>query len=340
MAAVAAVIDDVGLDGVMDDVIDGLRRTFAAHDETTTVTLARAGFAYDKPDLGLVEWMPTMEVGGRVSIKTVGYHPTNPVQRGLPSVMATTSLHDTTSGRLLALVDATFLTAIRTGAASAVATELLAIDAPLDVVAVGAGAQAVSQLHAISRVRPLRAIAVFDPQADVAASLARRLPASLAGVSIEILDDDTLAAAAARADLIITATTVDPGAGPVLPDLDQHRPHLHVNAVGADFPGKLELSRALVDRAVVIPDHRAQCLAEGECQTLDDDAVGPDLFRLVASPRPELADVLTVFDSTGWALEDLVAAEVLLRHADRLDVGFAAEIQPEPGDPYDPYALR
>ena len=334
--AVRSVIEAVGLDRFMDDVIEAMRVSFRDFDPEATVTIDRTGFAYDKPDLGLVEWMPTMEVGGRVSIKTVGYHPTNPTQRSMPSVMATTSLHDTTSGRLVALTDATFLTAIRTGAASALATEQLSPEGPIDLAVIGCGAQSVSQIHAISRVREIRSIRAFDPQPEVAHTLRRRLPASVTA-DVEVVEgDDARARMLGDTDVLVTATSVDPDAGPVVDD-GAHRPHLHVNAVGADFPGKVELPRSLAERAVLVPDNQRQCLAEGEAQTMTADQLGPELFELVKSPRPSLRHELTVFDSTGWALEDLIAAEVLLGHCARLGLGLTIDLQPDPADPYDPY---
>ena len=115
----------------MDLMIERMRSRFVEHDPDTVEARSRDGFRYDKPALGLIEWMPTHEIGGPVVIKMVGYHPTNPTQRTLPSVLATSSMWDTETGHLLAVADATLLTAVRTGAASALATETLAVDRPL-----------------------------------------------------------------------------------------------------------------------------------------------------------------------------------------------------------------
>ncbi len=331
------VIADVGLDRFMDEMIAKLTYAFRRFDPEATVTKVREGFSYEKPDLGLVEWMPTMDVGGRISIKTVGYHPTNPMQRNLPSVMATTSLHDTTTGQLLALADSTFLTAVRTGAASAVATDELApLSTPILGI-IGAGAQAITQAHAISRVRAIEKIIVFDADEDVAASFERRLPFA---VEVEVVTaarvHKELPAMLGEADILCTCTSVDPEAGPVFAD-GRHKEALHINAVGADFPGKLEIPRTLINRAVVVPDYQPQCLAEGESQTLRAEQLGPDLHQLIAAGRHQYRGVLTVFDSTGWALEDLLAAELLLEHADRISAGHEIELQPSPRDPFDPY---
>ena len=90
---------------------------------------------------------------------------------------------------------------------------------------------------------------------------------------------------------------------------------------------------------MVCPDVTAQCLLEGESQQLEADELGPDLVGLVAGrARHESARTsLTVFDSTGWALEDLIAAELVLDHAHRIGAGVDIDLQPLPVDPYDPY---
>ena len=102
-SCIAAIVRDVGLDAMLDDLIERLGNAFAAHDPEVIETIMRDGFRYTKPDFGLIEWMPSMETGRRVAIKTVGYHPNNPVERGAPSVLSTTSIHDTNAWVLIAL---------------------------------------------------------------------------------------------------------------------------------------------------------------------------------------------------------------------------------------------
>lgn len=334
-ADVAAVVRSVGLDQFMDDVIEGVRQAARDLDPESTMTIERGGFQYEKPSLGLVEWMPSMELGRAVGIKTVGYHPSNPTQRGMPSVMATTSIHDTANGRLLALVDATLLTAIRTGAASAVVTDILSDPTSSTLGLVGCGAQAVTQAHAISRVRQIDRIRAFDADPAVAASLADRLPVN---ARVEVVD--SAADAIVGADIVCTATTVDIGAGPVLPMFGLNA-GVHINAVGADFPGKTELPEQLLRNALVVPDEVAQCLKEGECQQLSEGDLGPTLPELVQNAEAfrHWQEQLTVFDSTGWALEDLIAAEIALAHAKRLRIGLHTDLQHNPIDPYAPYEM-
>ncbi len=335
----ASVVAAVGLDALVDELIAALGHTLGTLDPARLVTQDRTGFDYLSPTLGLIEWMPALDVGRRVSIKTVGYHPANPAASGTPSVLATTSLYDTADGRLAVICEATILTALRTGAASALATDVLAPAGAAVLGVVGCGAQAVTQVHAISRVRPITRVIAHDADPAVAATLARRLAPVLPGVAVELVDELGLGRLLAEVDVLCTCTTVAPGAGPVVPE-GEHRPGLHVNAVGADFAGKRELPAGLLQQAALVcPDVPAQCLAEGEAQQLTAADLGPDLAALVRN-RAEWEGhrgQLTVFDSTGWALEDLVAAELVAGHCERLGLGTVVELQPATTDPYDPY---
>ena len=332
----STLLDRVGRHEVMDLMIQRLGERFRQHDLDTVEVRARDGFRYEKPDLGLVEWMPTHETGGPVVVKMVGYHPTNPVQRALPSVIATSSMWDTETGHLEAIADATLLTALRTGAASAVATDVLAVDRPVDVGLVGLGAQAVTQLHAISRVREIRRVIGFDSDSQVAATFAARV--AFLDVDVDVVAPEHASTIISDVDVLCTCTSVDIGAGPVISD-GRTRPGLHVNAVGADFPGKLELPRSLVGRATVVPDTREQCELEGECQQLDPASIGPELFELLqsADAGEALRDRLTVFDSTGWAVEDDVALRLAVQLARAHGIGTETRLERLPADPYDPY---
>lgn len=334
-AEIAAIVQARGLDRTLDELIERLRDALITFDRAITVSPVRAGFQYERPVAGLLEWMPTMELGRVIAVKTVGYHPSNPTQRALPSIMATTSLYDTSTGRLTALVDATLLTALRTGAASAVATDILAVTEPVTVGVVGCGTQAVTQLHAISRVRPITRVLAWDTDAAVAASFARRTAFLDRPVEVVERADDALLAAV---DVLCTCTSVEVGKGPVIRD-GAHRPWLHINAVGADFPGKRELPQSLLERALLCPDLVAQCRGEGESQWVDGEQLGPDLVTLVQqrSCWESARSRLTVFDSTGWALEDLVAAELFVELACSLQIGRHLDLQSTAIDPYDPY---
>jgi ornithine cyclodeaminase/alanine dehydrogenase-like protein (mu-crystallin family) len=132
---------------------------------------------------------------------------------------------------------------------------------------------------------------------------------------------------------------VSVGAGPVL--AGKHlRPHVHINAVGADLPGKVELPVHLLRDALVCPDHPGQARREGECQQLADHEVGSDLPTLCADPelaRPHQRQT-TVFVSTGFALEDHVALDVVLELVVEAGLGHYVELEFISGDALNPYA--
>lgn len=335
-ADIAAMLQIVGRDQFMDLMIEALRSRFDTFDAEEVEARERDGFRYEKPDLGLLEWMPTHEVSGPVVVKMVGYHPTNPVQRRLPSVIATSAMWDTASGHLITLGDATLLTSVRTGAASAVATDLLARSGSATLGVVGLGAQAVTQVHAISRVRPIERVIGMDTNEDVASTFDERI--GFLGLDVEIVDTERAASIVSEVDILCTCTSVDIGAGPVV-GAAKPRPWLHVNAVGADFPGKLELPSSLLEAALVVPDMRSQCLLEGECQRIPETRVGPELWELLQGPAPRsAADRLTIFDSTGWAVEDDVALRLTHRLALEHGLGINIVLESISSDPYDPYS--
>jgi ornithine cyclodeaminase/alanine dehydrogenase-like protein (mu-crystallin family) len=325
----------VGLDTLMDEVIDGLTRAFESFDAARAVIPARQGFVYSHPAMGLLEWMPCMANGGSAAIKVVGYHPENARARNLPTILATVSGYDTDTGHLTCLMDGTFLTALRTGAASAVATRLMASPASETLGLIGAGAQAVTQLHAISRVVDIRRVLVYDLDPRVQRSFATRVERIVGQCDIE---PASLEEIVRRADVICTATSIGVGEGPLFAGMEPKR-WAHFNAVGSDFTGKMELPAALLRRSFVSPDVREQAVKEGECQQLAPEEIGPSLWEVVQR-REEFDDLperLTVFDSTGWALEDQVTMELLLAHARRLGVGTSLAIETHSRDPLNPY---
>ncbi len=339
----AAVVASVGLDHFVDHLIATLGGAIRAYDPKEVEHQPRAGFSYDSPGVGLVEWMPAMTVGEMVAIKTVAYHPDNPTGAGLPSVLGTTSLYDTDSGRLLAVCEATVLTALRTGAASALMTDALTPPGPITLGVVGCGAQSVTQIHAISRIRPIERLIVTDTAPEVAATLGARLPAGVlaAGSAPEVCSPGQFVEHVAALDVLCTCTSVEIDKGPVV-ELRSAKPSLHINAVGSDFPGKVELPVDYLRSAVVVPDTLEQCRAEGESQQLTAEEVGPDMVEVLTDPaHRELVNQRTVFDSTGWSYEDLVAARLFMTEAERLGLGTRLGLQYGPTDPYDPLeALR
>lgn len=335
---VSRVLEAIGLDAFMDALITRITRALAAYDPLEHITPARSGFQYqDATNVGLLEWMPILQAGRHVTLKLVGYHPNNPQRWGLPTILSTVSLFDVSTGHLLGLADATFLTAMRTGAASAVASRVLARPESSTLGLIGAGAQACTQLHALSRVFPLSRVYVYDSDPGTMQSFSRRV--ARLGLDLEILPVD-LATLIRGSDLLCTATSVAVGQGPVFPD-DGLLPWAHINAIGADFPGKVEVPLSVLKRAFVCPDFPEQALKEGECQQLHPSEVGASLVEVVKSPSTywKERDRISVFDSTGWALEDQLALELLLEQARLLGIGQTLGLESSAADPKDPFGF-
>jgi ornithine cyclodeaminase/alanine dehydrogenase-like protein (mu-crystallin family) len=337
-ADVRTLLRRVGPDALMDDLTARLERAIRQYHPASSQVPARTGLQYESPEWGLLEWMPAHFGEQGTTSKLVAYHPANPVRYGMPSIVSTISMFDTRSGHLLALMDGTLLTAMRTGAASAVASRILALPESRTLGVIGCGTQAVTQVHGLSRVFGIGTVIAYDIRDEVAATFAERT--RFLDAPVTIVSRDSLPDLITHADILCTCTSVHPGAGPVCPDFEG-KPHLHVNAVGSDFPGKLELPAAVLRRSLVCPDFREQAIVEGECQQLEESAIGPDLVTLVQNANSYLRSRSspTVFDSTGWALEDHVVAVMVFEYARELGLGRAVTLECLPADPLDPYSL-
>lgn len=334
--AIAAIVAHVGPGRLLDLAFERVATVLAAEDLGTIDQKERDGFLLATPYPALLEWMPAVRHGSTVSLKAVSYHPHNPAKHQLPTILSTLLAFDAHSGHLRAVVDGTFATALRTGAASAVASRALADPHARVLGLVGCGAQAVMQLHALRRVFDVAEVLISDIDAAAEASFvvrARTTDTPVVRVApLEQLEE--------RADIICTATSVAPGDTAVISGRDL-KPAVHVNAIGADMPGKTELPLELLRRATVCPDHRGQASREGECQQLAPDEIGPLLSEVLREPEryAELRAQRTVYDSTGLAIQDLAMVELFHELAAELGVGQLRRVEANDGDPLDPYAF-
>ncbi|MEM1106294.1 MAG: ornithine cyclodeaminase family protein [Pseudomonadota bacterium] len=336
-ADLSTLISAHGADTLMGDMIAAIETAFVSFDEAKCTVPVRSGFSYTAPRPGLVEWMPILRQSDHVTLKMVGYHPENPGWANLPTIQSMVGRWDTDTGRLVAICEGGLLTALRTGAASSVASKALAKADASTLGLIGAGAQAVTQLHALSQVFDLSCVLIHDSQPAHAASFPSRVAGRLkAGVRIETSSTQRMLA---EADIICTATTVAPGDGPLFSSAADAKAHLHVNAIGADFPGKTELPLDLMQSAFVVPDFTEQAIREGECQQLRRDEIGMDLTALLQRPglQAQLHSARTVFDSTGFALEDDAALSLILDLAGHYDIGSEIEMETPGLDVLNPY---
>lgn len=332
------ILRHFGVDWMMMTLVDRLRIAITNYNPQKLFIPVRSGFHYEKPEPGLIEWMPLYnqdDQGGKVLIKVVGYHPSNPGKLNLPTIVSTISEYDTDSGHLCALIDGVLATAIRTGAASALASKMMAKSTSSVLGLIGCGTQSITQLHAISLCFKIKRVLFYDIDPNASHSFEKRC--SALNLDIEYVNTN-IKEIVSNSDILCTATSIDIGAGPLFSNLET-KPHLHINAVGSDFPGKIEIPLELLQKCFVCPDFIDQAIVEGECQQLKQKEIGAGLVEVVknANKYAYLQNERSVFDSTGWALEDKVVMNLLLDCASVLGLGQELEIEHRPGDTKNPY---
>ncbi|SEQ99149.1 ornithine cyclodeaminase [Hyunsoonleella jejuensis] len=332
---VNTIMMEHGFNRLMDDLINRLSLEFKNFDKEKSIIPIRSGFNYTGQFPGLVEWMPIHKVNDEVVIKIVGYHPKNPKTFNLPTILSSISSYDTRTGHLKGLVDGVLLTALRTGAASALASKYLASPESSVLGLIGCGAQSVTQLHAISRNFKLQQVLIFDKDKDAMISFESRIRNLNLDINVEIANINYILE---NCDIVCTATSIDVGEGPLFKDFIT-KPHLHINAVGSDFPGKIELPLSLLKDSFVSPDFVEQAKIEGESQQLEDIDIGDSIITI--SQNSDKFEYLkkqrTVFDSTGLALEDKVVMGLFLELADKFNVGTKVRLENISTDVRNPY---
>ena len=259
--------------------------------------------------------------------KTNANFPQNPRRFGLPTIQGTIVLADASTGVPLAIIESGSVTALRTAAATAVAASLLARRDARTATIVGCGVQGELQLAAIAAVLPLQRAWVLDADHERAESMAVRAAASL-GLRVEPAKD--LRAALRESDVCVTCT---PARRAFVMAADVP-PGMFIAAVGADSQGKQELEPALVASATLVVDVLDQCAEIGELQhvlaagLMTRAQVHAQLADVVVGRRPGRTrdDEITVFDSSGTALEDVAAAIAVYENARETGRGTAVKL--------------
>jgi alanine dehydrogenase len=306
-------------------VVDAVEAAFAAHARGDTVMPAKSYVDLPQYD-GDFRSMPAYLDAGdwdAAGLKWVNSHTENRRRHDLPTVMATMCYSDPETGLLLSIMDGTTLTTKRTGAAAAVATDRLAVRDATTLGLVGAGVQSYAQLDAILTVRPIETVIVADADADQAAAF------------VEAVRDrvDARVGSIAEAVACDVVSTTTPVRDPIV-DADAVGGHTHVNAVGADAPGKHELDDDLLAAAKLVVDDREQCTHSGEINVpyaagrLTDDDIHAALGAVVIGEATgrTAEDGVTVFDSTGLAVQDVATARVVYERASAAGAGVAFDL--------------
>lgn len=266
---------------------------------------------------------------GELALKVVSVFPEN-LRRELPTIHALVVALDPETGQPIALMEGGTLTAIRTGAGSGAATDLLARPDANKVAIFGAGVQARTQLEAICAVREIESAWIFSPDPDHSKEFADEVSVqSWSPPAIQV--SKTPADAISDADVICTATT---SSTPVFDGSDL-KPGAHINAIGSFTPTAQEVEGAVVKRSLLIVDSREAVLAEtGDLiipiqeGRISEDHIQAELGDIVNGGHPGRtdADQITLYKSVGIAVQDAAAAGFALRRAEQLGLGQLVEL--------------
>jgi len=262
--------------------------------------------------------------GQALAIKVVSLFPTNP-SRGLAYIQAAVLVFDPQTGRAIALLEGSSLTAIRTGAASGAAIDLLARKDSKVAAIFGAGAQGRTQLEAACTARNIETAFIYDASVEKARAFVEEMSGK------DFIPRDLRMAGSAReaiehADIICTATT---SLRPVFQDQDV-KAGTHISAVGSYRPDMQEVPAETLQRARVFVDSRSASLEEAgdliqplQARLFDESHIYAELGEVVLgikSGRESQAEI-TYFKSVGIAVQDAVAAQVALDNARKVNIG-------------------
>ncbi len=271
-------------------------RTAVAIDAEKALTLTMPAYLVKDKTLGL---------------KVVSIFPHN-LSQGIPSITGLILLLDANTGEPQALMDAGYLTALRTGAISGLATKYFARDNASHVAIMGSGVQAYFQLEAVAAVRPITRVSIWSRQFENAKNFAKKLEGQY-----DVHIDDSVTSAVVDADIICTAT------GSTEPFIHHQdlAPYVHINAIGSHSALMREISNEVLNRAVVIVDQLEAALAESgeiisavEKNMLPKDAI-IEIGQWLLRKDHDYKEQFTVFKSVGLAIQDLSVAQVVYKNA-------------------------
>jgi alanine dehydrogenase len=297
-----------------DDIIAAVEKAFADHCEGLVQMPAKVYVTFDAGDFRTMPaYIPGLDIAG---VKIVNVHPGNSAV-GLPSVMALTVIIDAATGEPSALLNATRLTDLRTGAGGAVAAKYLSPKRDIVLGLVGSGVQAETQAEAISRVCEISEIRVWSrKESKQKAFLSRFSQYEGKATTLEQTCD---------CDVLCTTT---PSTAPIVKN-EWIADGTHINAIGADAPNKQELDPAILARARVFIDDYEQATHSGEINVpiskglFSPDDIAGTLGEVVCGRKGRNNETeITIFDSTGLALQDLAIAKIALTNGEGVDLPF------------------
>jgi len=293
-----------------------VEKVFRAHAKGLVQMPAKVYIHLDKYH-GDFRAMPAYIEGMEASgIKWVNVHPENK-RYGLPSIMAVIILSDPRTGFPLAIMDGTLITNLRTGAAGGIAAKYLANKGSRRVSLVGCGKQAQAQLIALNEVFKLKSVLVYDRVESKAIGFIKKM----GHLGLKIKRCSNIKGCVQGADIVVTTT---PSRKPIIKS-DWITKGTHINAIGADAKGKEELDPAILKRARIIVDDRTQAIHSGEInvplsrEIMDESDICATLGEVITGNKKGRIgkNDITVFDSTGLAIQDIAVANFIYKEAAR-----------------------
>jgi ornithine cyclodeaminase len=306
----------------MKDAIEAMKQAYASLSDGKAEVPLRSRLPIPPHD-GLTLFMPAFvndKKSQALAVKIVSIFPHN-LERNLPLIFAAVLVLEADSGKPIALLEGGSLTAIRTGAGSGLAVDLLARADSRILAIFGAGAQGRTQLEAACAVRNIQQVWVYDADRKRAESFA----AELSGGAYEIRVAATPGEAIQNADIICTATT---STTPVFDDAQLKR-GVHISAIGSYTPEMQEIPSATASRARIVVDSISATLAETGDLVIPtqqglirkEDIIEIGEIILGRKPGRQAPDEITFFKSVGVAVQDAMAAQIALENAAKMGLG-------------------
>ena len=306
----------------MKAAIEAMKRAYASLSDGKAKVPLRTRLSVPPQD-AVSLFMPAYvqaEGGDALAVKVVSLFPKNPErERSLAFIQAAVLVLDAETGRAVALLEGSSLTAIRTGAASGAAIDLLSRFDSKVVTVFGAGAQGRTQLEAACSVRKIEKAWVFDPFIERAESFVQEM-AGEGSIPKNLRVASSSGQAVSEADIICTATTSNT---PVFADADV-KPGTHISAIGSYTPEMQEVPAETVARALVVVDSRSATLAETgdllqpmQAGLFGEEHLYGELGEIVLGRKTgrKSPDQITYFKSVGVAVQDAMAAQLALKNA-------------------------
>jgi ornithine cyclodeaminase len=310
----------------MKAAIEAMKRAYAALSDGKAEVPLRGRMSVP-PHNGLTLFMPAFvddEKSQALAVKIVSLFPNN-LQRNLPLIFAAVLVLESDTGKLIALLEGGALTAIRTGAGSGLAIDLLARADSRVVAIFGAGAQGRTQLEAACAVRQIERAWIYDKNQTRAEAFVAEM-AGKGDIPKDVRVATTSAEALQDADIICAATT---STTPVFDDAKLKR-GVHISAIGSYTPEMQEIPAETVCRARIVVDSRSATLAETgdlvipiQAGMLRVEDVDVELGEIVLGRKKgrQSPDEITFFKSVGVAVQDAMAAQVALENAKKMGLG-------------------